>query len=172
MNEGRKLLEDTLKKLDKKTSKKARKQSSNIRRYLKEEGPEIKEPVKGPSKKQKVKHHLTLKYEDVKGLKAERYIDEDGNINLDKKPLMVIIIFKDITKTPANNLLTEASNLQKQCLVYDFEYKVKRHQVMLSCENCYYAYTTNNKFCELMVKAVWIVGLGYSVKVYNKEWDD
>lgn len=159
-------VEIALKALEGKTGKAAQRQTEKLKRYLEENDIELTKPI---AIKTKVKHYITTYYKDVKSPKTP--FNKDGTLATSKKPLIHIILFDDINKHTFFDKLKEAENLESQCLIYDFKYLADKHRLMLQCQSCYYAYTVNNKFCELMVKAIWDSELGFE-KVYNKYWED
>jgi hypothetical protein len=169
MNEGREILAKALEELEKKTSKKARKQAENIRRHIKENKIEsVSGLIPLPTIKQKVKNYIVLLYQDFDlNEKIYRYVnDDDSTINLSKKPMMVVV------KNIESKFLKEAEQLETHCLVYDFQYVMSKFHLLLSCNSCYFAFKYNNRFCELMNKAIYECGLGFFPRLYNPEWED
>jgi sugar-specific transcriptional regulator TrmB len=153
------LLNETLKELEKKTSKKSREQVQKIKRYIKEEG--VKDKVFELPKKIKPTKFLRL---NIKPEKVYRHINDDHTINLDKQPTIILVHSDD-------QQLKQLESLDNQCLIYDFKYDANKQGLMINCENCYWVFKVNNKFCELMVKAIRNNGLGLYPPLYNKKWE-
>jgi len=182
--ESKKDANETLAKLliqlDSKDTKKAKEHKRKIESYLKDEGldlKKIKEEAKEELETEKpndktIPYHFYIKEINFVNRLEYRDFDENGQILLTKKPILIFLQLKDIESNYLFHKLKLLETLSIQCISYPiFKYKCSRHGLILSCEICYKAFYENNPFCEYMIKYSRLYGLGFKgPQLENKEW--
>jgi hypothetical protein len=85
------------------------------------------------------------------------------------------MVFIQLHKPEENyfyEFMDKAQLVNPQCLAYPiFKYSPARHCILIQCDICYYAFSTNNLFCEYMVKISRLAGYGFKgPQLYNPKW--
>lgn len=185
-DEAKKDANDTLKKLlislDDKDTKKAKEQKRKLENYLKDNNVDIDETRKEVKEKREeeakekdskvIPHHLYLKEQNYSNRLEYRDIDENGQVLLTKKPILLFLQLSDIESNYLYKKLKSLENLSIQCLCYPiFKYRCNRHGLILSCEICYKAFYECNEFCERMIKYSRLYGYGFKgPQLENPNW--
>ena len=168
--------------LEGKQTKKAQKQRENIERYLEDNGEDlsnIKKEIKGKAEektiadsKNKIPPHIYIKEHNFSKNEHKREIDENGEIKLLKLPLMVFLQLHKPEENYFYEFMEKAQKLQTYCIAYPiFKYSPNRHCLLIQCDICYYAFKTDNLFCEYMVKISRLAGYGFKgPQIFNPLW--
>jgi len=168
--------------LEGKQTKKAQKQRENIERYLEYNGEDlsnIKKEIKGKAEektiadsKNKIPPHVYTKEHNFPKNEHKREIDENGEIQLLKLPTMVFLQLHKPEENYFYEFMEKAQKLQTYCIAYPiFKYSPNRHCILIQCDICYYAFKTDNLFCEYMVKISRLAGYGFKgPQLFNPLW--
>ena len=168
--------------LEGKQTKKAQKQRENIERYLEYNGEDlsnIKKEIKGKAEektiadsKNKIPPHVYTKEHNFPKNEHKREIDENGEIQLTKLPTMVFLQLHKPEENYFYEFMEKAQTLKTHCIAYPiFKYSPNRHCLLIQCDICYYAFKTDNLFCEYMVKISRLAGYGFKgPQLFNPLW--